>query len=343
MLNKYVRRGLPGIAVSVRDEQGEWTGTAGKADLAKNVPMQPCHLTKVASITKMCIATLTLMLVEEGTLNLDDKLTQWLPGEVTRRLPGSDQITLFQLLAHRTGLYDFADNEGFSLSLINHPGKTWTQHEILKFVYDKPAAFRPGARADYSNTNTLLVTMVIEQAMGRSHAELLRKRILEPLGMSNTYYQGHDKLPENRIAQGYIDLYNDNTITNVSNYNTGSGNGFGGLLSTVNDLQLFINALFVQKTLVTQQSLNQMMRFSPTSSPDKQLGAGISKEFINKSPDGYAYGHSGGDLGYTSDLQWFPEKRVSLALLVNFGTRRNSSLNATFDKFRKELADLIVE
>jgi len=236
VLNKYVRRGMPGVSVSIQDAQGTWTGAAGKADIAKNVPMQSCHLAKIASVTKMCVATLTLMLVEEGKLSLDDKLTRWLPGDVTDRLPNAGRITLLHLLAHQTGLYNFTTDNDFYLSLINYPNRPWTHLDLLAFVFDKPAAFRPGASAAYSNTNTLLVSMVIERATGRSHAELLRERILGPLGMNDTYYQGHDKLPKNRVAQGYSDIYNNNTIVNLSSYNSGSGNGFSGLLSTVTDL-----------------------------------------------------------------------------------------------------------
>ncbi len=343
VLNQYVRRGLPGISVSVKDSLGEWTGTAGKADIARNVPMQPCHLAKVASITKMCVATLALMLVEEGTLSLDDPITAWLPGEVTDRLPNANRITLLHLLSHKTGLYNFINDDAFYLSIINDPNRTWTGPQLLELVYGKPAAFYPGTRAAYSNANTVLVSMVIERATGRKHAELLRERIFRPLGMHDTYYYGHDKLPANRVAQGYLNGYGDNTLSNVSNYNFGDGNGHAGLLATVADLQLFINALFVQKTLLSQSSLDRMTQFSPSPSPDLQLGVGIFKEFLNKGPRGYGYGHNGSDLGYSADLYWFPEKKASLALLVNCGTDRNSTLGPVFRSFRTELADRIVE
>ncbi len=343
VLDKYVRRGLPGISVSVKDSLGEWTGTAGKADIDSNIPMQPCHLARVASITKMCVATLALMLVEEGTLSLDDRLTAWLPSAVTDRLPNADRITLLHLLSHKTGLYNFISDDAFYLSIINDPNRTWTGPEILEFVYDKPAAFYPGTRAAYSNANTVLVSMIIERATGRKHSELLRERVFEPLGMKDTYYLGHDKLPANRVAQGYLNVYGDNTLNNVSNYNLGDGNGHVGLVSAVADMQLFINALFVQKTLLSQPSLDRMTQFSPSPSPDLQLGAGIFKEFLNKGPRGYGYGHNGGDLGYSADLYWLPEKKASLALIVNCGMDRSRILSTAYREFRIELADRIVE
>jgi D-alanyl-D-alanine carboxypeptidase len=343
VLDKYVAKGLPGISVSIQDHAGVWTGSAGMADIANNVAMEPCHISKAASITKMCVATLSMMLVEDNILSLDDKMTKWLPAEVTRGLPGADQITLFHLLSHRTGLYDVIKDNGFYLSVLNDPNRVWTQRELLEFVYNKPSEFSPGDSASYSNTNTLLASMIIESATGRSHADLLRERIFRPLGMNDTYYQGHDPLPGGRVAQGYFDLYNNNTIINISNYNTGSGNGYGGLFSTVGDLQVFINALFVNKTLLSEESVQRMLTFSPIVETGKLLGTGLMKDFLDKGPAGYAYGHRGRDLGYSADLFWFEEKKTTMALLVNYGTDANSSLRPVFQAFRSELADRIVE
>jgi D-alanyl-D-alanine carboxypeptidase len=343
VLDKYVSKGLPGIAVSINDANGEWIGAAGKADIAKDVEMQPCHISKAASITKMCVATLTMMLVEEEVFSLDDKITQWLPVTVTSRIENAERISLWQLLTHSSGIYDVIRDNEFYLAVLNNPNRNWKQEELLQFVYDKPALYSPGDSASYSNTNTLLVSMIIDKATGRNHAELLRERIFNPLAMNDTYYQGHDHLPEGRVAQGYFDLYNNNTIINISNYNTGSGNGYGGLFSTVSDLQKFINALFVQKTLLDENSIRQMLTFYPVEETGKLLGAGVFKDFLDKGPEGYAYGHRGRDLGYSGDLFWFPEKNATIALLVNYGTDANSNLRPQFQQFRSELVDKLLE
>lgn len=343
VLEKYASRGLPGIAVSIQDEQGEWKGAAGKADIAKNVGMQPCHISKAASITKMFVATLTMMLIEEEVLGLDDKITKWLAPSITNRIANADRISLWQLLNHTSGIYDVIKDEEFYLAVLNNPNKTWRQEELLTFVYDKPATFNPGDSVAYSNTNTLLVSMVIEKATGRSHAELLKERIFRPLNMNDTYYQGHDVLPAGRVAQGYFDLYNNNTIVNISNYNTGSGNGYGGVFSTVDDLQKFINALFVQPILLEQASIDQLLTFYPVEETGKLIGVGVFKDFLDKGPSGYAYGHRGRDLGYSADLFWFPEENATLSLLVNYGTDANSSLRPVFLQFRSELVDVLLE
>jgi D-alanyl-D-alanine carboxypeptidase len=343
VLNKYAKLGMPGIVVSVQDANGTWTGAAGKADIDKNIDMNPCHISKAASITKMCVATLTMLLVEDNVLKLNDKMVDILPSEITKRLANADDITVLDLLTHRTGLPDIIKESSFYLSILNNPNRNWTQTELIKFAYDKPALFNPRDSVSYSNTNTLLVSMIIEKATGKDHGDLLHQRIFKPLGMQNTFYQGYEPLPAGKVAQGYFDLYNNNTIINISNYNTGSGNGYGGLFSTVADLQKLSNALFVEKSLVSQQSLKQMLTFSPIVETGKLLGAGVFKDFLDKGADGYAYGHRGRDLAYSADLFWFPERNISLALLVNYGTDANSSLRPTFLEFRSELVDAILK
>ena len=179
--------------------------------------------------------------------------------------------------------------------------------------------------------------MMIERATGRSHAELLRERIFGPLPMNNTYYLGHDKLPADSpgICQHLQQQYGQQRLELQHRLWRAARYGWGHAV--------FINALFNQKTLVAGQSLDQMMQFSPGASPDKQYGLGVVKEFLNYAPGRYGYGHSGGDLGYTADLYWLPEKQASLALIVNCGTDRIGSLNTAYENFKTELADRIVE
>ncbi|NJO24608.1 MAG: beta-lactamase family protein [Bacteroidia bacterium] len=184
----------------------------------------------MASITKLFMGTLVFKLMEDsansglGYRSLHQPVTAWIPHNITDKLANGRTVTLGQLMNHESGIPDLIEEDDFYLAVLNNPNKKWTQEELLKFVYDKPAAFPPGDTAIYSNTNTILVSMIIEYATGRKHNELLREKILMPLGLSHTYYQPHDALPHS-VAQGYFDLYNNQTLVNVSNIVTGSGNG----------------------------------------------------------------------------------------------------------------------
>jgi D-alanyl-D-alanine carboxypeptidase len=246
------------------------------------------------------------------------------------------------LLTHQSGLKDYNGDQRFYLDVINNPNKRWTQQDLLRYVNDKPALFWPGARASYCNTNTVLVTMIIESATGKSHATLLREKIFTPLGMHSTYYQGHDALPPRRIAQGYFDLFQDDVLVNVSDYNFGYGNGAGGLVSNVQDMQVFIRALFVKKALLTQASLDRMQQGYRDRERPQEYGIGLIKQFIGFGPDVVVYGHGGGDIGYTAHVQWIPERNVSMAMFTNTGTGWGGSLGVVYYDFRSELLEAIL-
>ncbi len=188
--------------------------------------------------------------------------------------------------------------------------------------------------------------MVIDKATGTPHAQLLREKILEPLGLSNSFYYYHDALPATQVAQGYYDLYNNGSIVNVSSYNTGSGNGYTGLYTNVFDLLTFSQALFENKILVSQQSLDKMLTFEMPleEGAERLLGPGTMKDFIKRSnPDEYAFGHRGRDLGYSADMFYFPVKGQTLILIVNYGTDGESALRPAFYDLRKAIVDKMME
>jgi D-alanyl-D-alanine carboxypeptidase len=343
VLDKYKKKGLPGITALIHDSSGTWAGAAGKADIKKGINMETCHVAKVASITKIFMGVLVMKLVEDGTLQLDSKITDWLPSKITDKIKNAGECTLRQLMNHQSGIYDIIEDNGFYLAVLNNPNKKWTQMELLEYVYNKPSAFITGQGPKYSNTNTLLVSMIIEKATGRSHADLLRERVIDPLQLNNTFYYWHDDLPA-YTAQGYFDLYNNNQIQNLSNYSTGSGNGYTGLYSSVNDMKIFVEALLKNKTLLQPSSLAEMLTFEPKTGDDRLLGPGMMKDFINRpDPNEFAYGHRGRDLAYSADLFYFPNQDITFTLIVNYGTDANSSLRDTFYDFRNELVDAALQ
>ncbi len=342
VLDAHVARGLPGISALVRDESGVWVGSSGKADISENIDMKPCTVSKACSITKTFIGTLTLQLVEEGKIKLDDPLTAYLSQEILDQVKNAKESTVRMLLNHQTGIADVIDDNNFYLAVLNQPDRKWKPEELIQYVYGDDPEFSPaGSDETYSNTNYLLLVMVIEQATGRPHAELLREKVIEPLNLTNTAYYWHDPLPSN-TAQGYFDLYNNGSILNVTNYNTGSGNGYGGLYSNVYDLQVFIEALVREKRLLSAPMLGEMLQFTKeVETYNRANGLGIFKDFLERGPNEYAYGHRGRDLGYTADLYWFPVKDRTMVYFVNYGTDATSSLKSVFTDFRNAMASAV--
>jgi D-alanyl-D-alanine carboxypeptidase len=343
ILDDYVNKGLPGAVLLIHDADGLWMGSAGMADIKEGIPMSPCMVSKLASVTKMYIGVLVMQLVEQGRIDLDAKIPEYLPDDQIKKVKNAKETTIRQLMNHTSGIYDIITGQDFYLAVLNDPPHNWEPEDLLKFAYNKDPYFAPGEDCYYSNTNFLLLSMILDKVTGRPHCEMMLSNIIQPLGLNNTYYYWHDPIPV-YTAQGYFDLYNNGTICNVTNYNTGSGNGYGGMYANVYDMMTFIEALLVKKTLVTQESLDQMLTFDQPLEPDtyRYTGLAIYKDFIDR-PDSteFSYGHRGRDLAYSADLNWFPKNGTTMALLVNYGTDGESSLRPVFKEFRSVIVDEI--
>ena len=343
LLEKYRNKGLPGISLLINDKNGTWVGATGKADIGNNMNFVPGTISKAASITKLFMGVLMFKLFEDsintgmGYRSLHMPISTWVPGRITSKIANGNIITLGQLLNHQSGIPDLIEEDAFYLAVLNNPNRKWEQEELLSFIYDKPPIFHPGDTAVYSNTNTILVTLVMEYATGEKHEKLLKEKILLPLAMSNSFYQPYDVLP-NSVAQGYFDLYNNHTIVNVSNVVTGSGNGYGGIYSNLFDLYKFADLLFLKKTLLKPSSLAMMQTYGKQDDTNF-YGYGLQKSFLTRGIDA-GIGHKGRDLGYTANLFYFPNKQVLHIFFINYGTDSDSDLKDVFRDFQEELVDL---
>jgi D-alanyl-D-alanine carboxypeptidase len=347
LMDKYLVKGIPGATVLIKDADGFWIKSKGFADLENNILMQPCHINKLGSVTKMMMGALIWRLVQEGTLNINAPISQYIP-EVASKITNGADITVSMLLNHTSGVYDIARDLGYNLAVINDFTKSWTEEEILAFIANKPATNEAGAAVNYSNSNTLLEAMIVNKVTGRSHGSLMQEYIFSPLSMDNTvYYNYATSFPSNTLAQGYLDFNNDGgSIQNLSALNPGSGNGYTGVYSTVTDLYKFMNALLVEKTLTTPENLAAGLASMRSNDKNtyKTSILGIHREFMTTLPDSIiAYGHAGGDIGYTANLSYFPHNNTIFAATFNYGTNLPSALGDELQKFRNELALIMAE
>ena len=342
ILDKYIALGMPGVSLLVQDSDGIWMGSAGKADLENNVPMRKCTVSKVASVTKFFMGTLTFKLIEEGVFSLDDKISKYLPEDIIDHVRNANKATIRNLLNHTSGIYDIVDDATFYLNVLNNPSREWTGEELVHFIYDKDAGFEMGTSASYSNSNFLLLSLVIEHATGKKHGQLLHEKILDPLHLENTVYHVYDRLPAN-VAQGYYDLYNTgNSIQNLTDYFTGNGNGYNGIYSCTADLYTFLKAVFIDKTIISQESIDQMTgNVTPDPVNDERwFGIGCFRDFQTREDSTqYAFGHRGKDLAYSADLFYFPNQNVSFTYIMNYGANGDSYLRPKLLQFRNDVVD----
>ncbi len=350
LIEKYNKLGLPGISLLINDRHGTWVGAVGKADIGKNIDFAPGQVSKVASVTKLMIGALVFKLIEDsintgmGYRSLDMKISTWLPASLLSRISNGNLATLGQLMNHESGIPDLAEEDDFYLAVLNSPNKLWSSEELLRFIDGTAAVFTPGDTAIYSNTNTLLIGMILDKVAGRNHGALLREMIFQPLGLTNTFYHPYDVLPGS-VAQGYYDLYRNHTLVNVSNFMVGNGRGYNGVYSNVIDMFRFLDALLIKKTLLSQRSVDLMMQTGKSDGTNR-YGYGMMRKFIEREPAA-GWGHSGRDLGYTANLFYFPavngRPAVSHALLINYGTDADSFLKETFRQFQSDLLDMTLQ
>jgi len=249
---------------------------------------------RIGSISKMFTSVMILQLVEEKKLTLQTPLSTYFP-----TLPNADNITIEQMLDHHSGLYNFTDSAYFSY----HTQKK-TQGEMLAIFEQQAPAFQPGTKAEYSNTNFVLLGYVIEKVTGESYTSNVRKRITNGIGLKNTYYGGEPDPAKNEASSFNYDgkqwLEQPNTDMSITG-------GAGSLVSTSNDLVKFVEALFSNK-LIKKSSLEKMITLKDN------FGLGI---FQFPFDEKYAYGHTGGIDEFHSMLGYFPEDSVAFAFTGN--------------------------
>lgn len=327
-LEDAVDAGLPGVVMAIRDPDGVWEGSAGFADLGREIPMQTCHRTRIASVTKTFVAATVMRLVDRGQLQLDAPLTDYLP-ERGGRIPHGDQITLRHLLSHTSGVYNFLD-VALVLELFNRPERVWPLDECFEHAVEGDAQFAPGEDWSYSNTNYLLLGWVIEAVSGKPHEEVMREELFEPLDLQETTYRV-DQFEFPGVARGYFDLFGNHALVDsTQTYANTCVGPDGGMVSSAHDVLVFYDHLFAQEDLLEPDSLRAMLPFVATDQPDfPEYGLGVESW---EGGERRGYGHGGQEFGYRTFAYYFPQQDLTFVVWFNA-----SSLLPTEDNVAKTI------
>jgi D-alanyl-D-alanine carboxypeptidase len=316
-------RYIPGVAVAVTLPGGQtWQGGSGLAQLQPRVAMNPAFNFGIASVTKLFVATVVLQLVEQERLALDAPINRWLPDVA----PSASTITVRQLLSHTSGLYDYLDGP-FLRGVQRDPQRRWSPKELVAYALQHRSSFTPGARGrwQYSNTNYVLLGMLVERVTQRTLAQEIRQRILNPVGLTQTFF-APDEAARGRRVHGYA---GGKDLTNLNlSYAWASGN----LVSTVDDLGQFMRAL-ANGRLLGRATLAQMYRWIDTRGalglPNLQYGLGIMRLQLPVGRDaqgrpraagvGEVIGHIGNLGGYRTAVWYLPASGMTIAVGLNQG------------------------
>ena len=335
ILDENRKDGLVGAILLVKDGDGLWAGASGKADIASDVDMQPCHTFLIASISKVFTATAVFRYVDRGLLSLDDPVNKWIPREITDEIANANEAQIKHLLSHRSGIRDFYTNQ-FELDRINREKNGWTKEEVLEYTYGGSADFAVDETYGYSNTNYLLLSMILENVSGLTFEEVYRQEVFLPAGLESAYYSESKPIPDGCVL-GYSDINGDGKLAEArSLYEDELGiGGDGGIAINAFDLAKFYDELF-KGGLLSVSSLQEMTNWFDlpedwhwTSYGQTENGYGLEKFHAG---DHYAAGHTGGIDGFNTFGFYFPEEDMTYILFVNNTRAFNQSKRRIFEE-----------
>ncbi len=291
-----------------------YSKTIGFSDIENDKKANENSKYRIGSISKTFTSVLVLKAVEENRLSLSQTIDPYFP-----TIKNAEKITIRYLLTHRSGIHNFTNNPDY-LTWNTQPK---AEKEMVEIITKAGSDFDPDSKAEYSNSNYVLLTYILEKAFNKPYANLLQEHIIRPLGLTNTYLGGKIDPGKNECkSYRFAGAWKPEPETDVS-----VPLGAGGISSTPTDLTLFSGALFNGK-LLKPESLDIMKTIHDG------YGAGLFLvPFYNKK----SYGHTGGIDGFTSVFSYFSDGDISYALTSN-GTHYNNNnisiavLSAVYDK-----------
>ncbi|MFJ6145479.1 serine hydrolase domain-containing protein [Streptomyces anulatus] len=307
--------GAPGAFVEMRDRRGSAVLTDGVADIEPRTPLDPDSRFRIGSMTKTFTATALLLLVEEKRVHLDAPVERYLPGVVRGHGNDGRKITVRQLLQHTSGLPDFLDHFD-PRDIVMDPLAHRDPLDLVNIALAHPPEFAPGAGWSYSNTGYLLVGMIIERVTGNTYGEEIERRVIEPLGLSETSVPGDDPTIPGPHPRGYVRPGDDAQLLDITAVNPSVGGAAGGMISSGSDVNRFLGALLGGELLHPAQ-LGEMMRTRPTGGSDgRRYGLGLESKPLPRG--GRYWGHTGDFLGYETAAGATVDGRQA-TVMVNLG------------------------
>jgi D-alanyl-D-alanine carboxypeptidase len=290
LAKSLVRDGAPGALVVLRTPKRVRRAAAGLSSRDPRVGLRATARFRIASVTKPFVATVVLELVGEGRLGLDDSVERWRPGLV----PNGGNITIRELLNHTSGIYNYTDDPVFDQVQIADPLHIWSPRQLVAAATSHPALFAPGYGWAYSNTNYVILGLVVESVTGAPLEQQLRSRLFDPLALRSTAY-----VPQvdtsGSLAHGFIGsaTFPDlpaGTLIDVTPALNGSWYwGAAAIVSNGDDVTKFFASL-LGGHILPANLLATMKTVAPNSPDGFRYGLGLTRV---RTSCGTAYGHVG--------------------------------------------------
>ncbi|MEV1168405.1 serine hydrolase domain-containing protein [Nonomuraea sp. NPDC049784] len=312
-LEKIVEgKGATAALARVSDGPRAWSGAVGVRDLERGGRPSPNGYFRIGSVTKTFVATVVLQLVDEGKVRLDDPIDRHLPGLV----PNGERITVRQLLNHTSHLYDYMSEPGYSTNRWRGDARfrSYQPRELLKVAFAKKLPH--DGTWHYSNTNYVVLGLLVEKLTGRAYGEEVTRRILRPLGLRHTIVPGDRAGVPSPHANGYEPVPH---LVDATRMNPSLDWAAGEMISTTADLERFMSALLSGK--LTSAASLRAMRTTVETGAGFAYGLGLQAYTL---PCGRVWGHSGELIGYLT-FAFRSDSGKSMTMSINPSTRNPST------------------
>lgn len=286
-------KGMGSLSI-FKDGQEIYQKSIGFADVTQQIKADKATIYRIGSISKTFTASIIMQMVHEKKLTLDTKLAEYFP-----KVPKAEKITIKHLLGHKSGIFNFTNAADYMM----YHEKPMTRTAVLEKIISYGSSFEPEEKAEYSNSNYALLSLIAEKIDKKSFDKILKERITSANQLSNTSYGGKIN-SKNHQAYSYTQL-KDWTLASETNMSIPLG--AGAIVSTPTDLNTFFSDLFTGK-IVSEKLVEQMRTI------ERGYGLGLFEyPYYNLK----AYGHTGGIDGFNSMSAYFIDEKVAITYISN--------------------------
>ena len=328
IVDQFMAAGAAGVSIAVISPQGTWTGAGGMADVQHKIAMTSNSTLRIGSMTKMFTTATILKLQEEGKLSIKDKISKYISGDITNRIANANEVTIEQCLNHTAGIREYLTEEDVRAGILNGTNIKSSAARYLQFIYDKPATFPAGGGSSYSNSNYLLLSLVIGNIAGKPAYQVVKEKVIDPLHLTNTF--AGNAIPATLTKCYYREKDKEGELQDVTDLDNnalgGEGALDGGMIATSGDVARFLEALLTGKIL-SPSSMKMMETFGQKpvdpadafDNPDLLYYNGYGLGLMKLSTDkGIALGHDGHVYGFIGKAYYLPEEKVTMVILLNY-------------------------
>lgn len=317
LVEQFKDRGFPGATVGIAWSDGTTaTFSVGSFEAGKTKALKPTDRMLAGSIGKTFVAAAFLQVAGEKKISLGDKVSLYLGDRPWfKELPNAADLTLRSLLNHTSGIPEHVQSKEFTDLVAKDPMKVWKYEDLLVVTKGAKPIARVGERFSYADTNYVVLGLILEKIAGRSMYQLVAERFVKPLGLDRTIPSDRPDIPELAVGTATFGPFfargpmvnNGKMVFNPQLEWCG-----GGFASTPLDLAKWGMALYGGKVL--SKPLTAEMLNGVTAGPLGEYGLGVQ---IRQTPIGPSYGHGGWFPGWLSEVEYFPDHGIAIAIQFN--------------------------